>query len=94
MFSKLLGSSWFLSACNMFLGLTKNPLNRYQGRWHSMELQIHQSQLLLHCVPTVQLQLLQKCNQLQLITITNYHYSITGSYTKVMPGPLHPATVF
>jgi len=38
----------------------------------------------LHCVSTVQLllQLLQICNQLLLITITNYHYWSTVIISK------------
>jgi len=69
-------------------GLTENLLNRYQSRWHSMELVIGNRlqninyNYQLHCVPIVQLQLqlqlLQECNQLQLITITNYNYNITA----------------
>ena len=64
-------------------GLTETPLNRYQSRWHSMEfvignqLQKYQLQLPTTLCSNIivqsqlQLQLLQKCNQLQLITITN-----------------------
>ena len=77
---KILGGSWHHSVHK--IDLTKNPLNRCRNWWHSMELAIGNwlqnisYSYPLHCVPTVQLQLrsqlLQKCNQLQLI----YNYKL------------------
>ena len=70
-----------------FFRLTKTPLNRCRNCWHSMDLvvgnwlQKYQLQLpttlCSNCPITITI-VIQKRNQLQLITITNYHYNVTG----------------